>query len=112
MKRYWTALLAILVSALLYKLTLQFVPGNLKWLISFIRLSLMVGIGYFLSPTTKRNNRWLGKVVISIIVVLIFGMQLDIINTYEFKDILNLVGLNGVFLDIVLIYCGWAFFQV
>lgn len=112
MKRYWTALLAILVSALLYKLTLQFVPGSLKWLIIFIRLSLMVGIGYFLSPTSKRNNRWLGKVVISIIVVLIFGMQLDIINAYEFKDILNLVGLNGVFLDIVLIYCGWAFFQV
>lgn len=112
MKRYWTALLAILVSAILFKLTRQFVPGNLGWLVTFIRLSLMLGIGYFLSPTSKKNNRWLGKVILSIIIVLIFGIQLEVLAVNEFREVLYLVGLNGVFLDILLIYCGWAFFQV
>lgn len=112
MKNYWTALLALIASALIYQFVSRFLPNNLGWFVRFLWLVIMVIFGYYLSPTKKRNNRWFGKVVLAIVIVLIFGYQLNVIAAYEFRNILSMVGLTDRFLDLLLVYCGWAFFQV
>lgn len=112
MKRYWTPLLMIVASGIVYKLLEGFVPSNLTWILTFLWLTICVMFGYFMSGHSKKNNRWLGKVILSIVIVLIYGYRLDVIAATEFRSMLNVVGLNGQFLDLILIYCGWAFFLV
>ena len=112
MKHYWKALFALIASALIYQLALRFVPTSLTWFIKFLWLVIMLVFGYFLTPSQKRNNRWLGKVVLAICVVFIFGYQLNLIAASEFRNLLAVVGLTDRFMDLLLIYCGWAFFQV
>ncbi|AMC92750.1 hypothetical protein AOC36_01730 [Erysipelothrix larvae] len=112
MKNYWSALLVIIASALVYHLLEKLIPGGFGWILTLVYCILLLVIGGFLLPGRKKNNRWFGKVVISLIVVFIMGIRLDIFGVYEFQRLLNLVGLNGVFLDLLLVYCGWAFYQV
>ncbi|WP_159649047.1 hypothetical protein [Erysipelothrix aquatica] len=112
MKRHWTALLAIVASAIIYSLLLKFIPGTFTWFLTFIWMVMLLVIGHFMSPHSKANNRWLGKVIIAIIVVFIFGFQLNILQVPEFRQLLGTLGITGGFLDLLLLYCGWAFFQV
>ncbi|QIK69317.1 hypothetical protein G7062_02970 [Erysipelothrix sp. HDW6C] len=112
MKRHWTALFVVIAAGIIYNLMERFVPVGWGWLLTFTWMVILLVLGYFLSPNSKRNNRWLGKVILSIIIVLIFGYRLDLFAATEFRSMLSLVGLTGNFLDLILIYCGWAFFQV
>ena len=112
MKNTWKALAAILVGAIFYRFIESVIPGRHHIFLKFIYMLMLLIIGFFLAPNAKRNNRWLGKVIISLVVVFIFGIQLKWFEVKEFKDILNLIGLNGGFLDLLIVYCGWAFHQV
>lgn len=112
MKHYWKALFALIASALIYQLALRFVPTSFNWFLKLLWLVIMLIFGYVLAPSQKRNNRWLGKVVIAILVVFIVGYQLNLIAATEFRSLLAMVGLTDRFMDLLLIYCGWAFFQV
>ncbi len=112
MKDTWKSLIVIIVSAVLYSLLQNFIPGRHHLVLKFILMLMLLVIGYSLSGTRKRNNRWFGKVVIALIVVFIFGIQLNWFSIPEFTTLLNTVGLSGIFLDILLVYCGWAFHQV
>lgn len=108
MKNTWTALIAISASALIYSFASNFITGKL---LTFIYLSLMLIIGFFMSNKSK-NNRWLGKVIVSLVMVFIFGIRLELFVVDEFYRILNIIGLHGIFLDLILVYCGWVFYQV
>lgn len=112
MKNTWKALLVILLGAFAYRFLESYIPGRHHLFLKFVYMVLLLIIGFFLSPNAKRNNRWVGKVIISLVIVFIFGIQLRWFVVKEFQDILNLIGLNGGFLDILIIYCGWAFHQV
>ncbi|MEG0326915.1 MAG: hypothetical protein RR565_00730 [Erysipelothrix sp.] len=112
MKRYWSALLVIIVSALLYQLIGRFLPAKFSGFLDLLWMILLLVIGYYLAPHAKKNNRWLGKVVIAIFVVFIVAYRMNFFVIPEFTNLLNLLGLTGNFLDLLLIYCGWAFFQV
>ncbi|AYV35305.1 hypothetical protein [Erysipelothrix rhusiopathiae] len=112
MKRTWSALLVILASAIIYKFLLSVLPSSLVGLATTVWMVLMLVIGYFLAPLQKKNNRWVGKVVLSFVIICIFGYRLNLLSIPEFTSLLNAVGITGTFLDILLIYCGWAFFQV
>ncbi|NLC64598.1 MAG: hypothetical protein GX753_02890 [Erysipelothrix sp.] len=109
MKNTWTALLAIIGSAIIYRFADHFIGGKL---LTFLYLVLLLVIGFFMSNTRGKNSRWLGKVVISLVVVFIFGIRLELFVFDEFYEILKTVGLYGSFLDLLLIYCGWVFYQV
>lgn len=112
MKNYWKALLSLIASAILYQLVIRFIPNQFSLLIELIWLIIMILFGYFLAPNNRKNNRWFGKVIISIVVMFIVGYRLDLIAANEFRNLLAIVGLTNSFLDLLLIYCGWAFFQV
>lgn len=112
MKQHWKALLTIIVSAVLYRFLEEFIPGKYNMLLSFIYLVMLLFIGYSLSGKQKKNNRWVGKVIISLLVVFIFGIRLNLFVFDEFYRILKVVGLSGKFLDLLLIYCGWVFYQI
>lgn len=109
MKNIWKALLAIILSAVIYKLLGQFIGGKI---LTFVYLLSLLVIGYFMSPQIKRNNRWLGKVIISLLVIFIFALRLNIFYVKEFNDLLKLVGLHAEYLDILILFSGWAFHQV
>lgn len=112
MKKYWTALLSLIASAIIYHFAVSFLPSSFGWIIRLLWLVIMIMFGYFLSPHNRKSNRWFGKVVIAIVIVFIVAYQLDIIAATEFRRLLSYVGLTDRFLDLLLIYCGWAFFQV
>ncbi len=112
MKNTWKALLVIVISALGYQFLQNFIPGRHHKVLKFIYLVLLLVIGFFLAPNTKRNNRWVGKVIISLVVIFIFAISLDWLSVHEVKSVLNTLGLTGGFLEILLVYCGWAFHQV
>ena len=112
MKNTWKSLLVIILSAILYSFLDRIVPTNYASFIQFIYLVILVVIGFFLAPTHKKNNRWLGKVIVSLVIVFIFGIRMNWFVLTEFYDFLIMIGLYGSFLDIILIYCGWVFYQV
>lgn len=112
MKKTWSALLMLIVSALALHYLGRYLPNSMKFLVDFLYLVVLLVFGYFMSPTKKRNNRWVGKVLISLVVIFIFGARLNWFRFDEFLNILAMLGLTNRFLDLLLIYCGWVFFQV
>lgn len=112
MKNTWKALLTIIISAVAYSFLTKIVPAKYDIWLTFVRLVLCLVIGFSLSSHAKRNNRWVGKVVIAIVILFIFGIRLNVFVFDEFYNLLSLVGLTGFFLDILLVYCGWAFYLV
>lgn len=112
MKNTWKALLVIILSALGYQFLQTFIPGRHHKILKFIYLVILLVIGFFLAPNKKKNNRWVGKVILSLVIIFIFAISLDLLAVTEIKTILNTLGLTGSFLEILLIYCGWAFHQV
>ena len=107
MKNTWKALLTIIISAIAYSFLTKIVPAKYDIWLTFVRLVLCLVISH-----AKRNNRWVGKVVIAIVILFIFGIRLNVFVFDEFYNLLSLVGLTGFFLDILLVYCGWAFYLV
>ena len=112
MKQYWKSLFTIIVSSLIYGLIERFVPNYLYWFIDILWIFILLLIGYSFSNKPKRNNRWLGKTLLTILILFIAGMRMGWFVVPQFNDALKFLGLTGTFLDIILIYCGWAFFQV
>ena len=112
MKDTWKALLVIIVSAVVYKFLGELLPAKYDEFILFIKLVMCLVIGFSLSPKAKKNNRWVGKVIVSIVVLFIFGIRMNVFVFDEFYKVLNMVGLTGFFLDILLVYCGWVFYLV
>lgn len=112
MKNTWKSLLVIIASAFGYRLLERFLPGSFFLLLRFTYLVILLMIGFSMSPTHKKNNRWLGKVIVSLVIVFIFGLRMNWFVFTEFYDVLAVVGLHGSFLDILLIYCGWVFYQI
>lgn len=112
MKRYWTVLLIIVLSAFTYKILDIYLPSSFSLILNIVWMSILLFLGYSFSPNQKRNNRWLGKVLISLLVIFIFTMRMNWINLPALNNLFAQIGLTGRFLDLLLIYSGWAFFQV
>ena len=112
MKNTWKALIVILLSALGYRFLGDLIPKQYDKLLVLIKMILLLGIGFSLSPNMKKNNRWVGKVIISLVVFFIIGLRMDLFTFIEFNKGLQFLGLHGVFLDVILIYCGWVFYQI
>lgn len=112
MKHYWKSLLLLIVCALAYRFLISWVPAQSGWILTLLWSVILLLFGYFLSPDHKRNSRWLGKTIIALVVVFILGYRLNILSVGEFHQFLTTIGLTGGFLDLLLVYCGWAFFQV
>ena len=109
MKNYWKPLLVIIVSAILYRFVSPFLNN---FFINVLWIAILLTFGYFLSSDSKRNSRWLGKVIIAILIVFLVAFKLNIFVVSEFNDLLNFLGMKNMFLDLLLVYCGWAFFLV
>ncbi len=112
MKPVYRALIQLFITAFLWSLTHRFIPENWLFLKELIWISLLLGIGYTLSPKAKKNNRWVGKTVLSILLLMIIGIRFSYLSFPRFESFLSFWGLEGFFLDLFLIYIGWAFFQV
>jgi len=109
MKNTWLSLITIILSALIYRFVGTFIDGKL---LTFVYLTLLLLIGFSMSSKKGKNSRWVGKVIISLVVVFIYGIRLNLFIVDEFYNALQLIGLSGSFLDLILVYCGWVFYQV
>lgn len=112
MKNTWKALLYLIVSALIYKFIGPIFKGNLAWLGVILWIFVLWGFGYLLSPMQKSSPRWLGKVIIALVMVFLVGLRLDIFVIQELNTIMNTLGLTRAFQDLLIVYCAWVFFQV
>lgn len=112
MKRYWSALLTILISAFAYKILEIYLPAKFELILRLVWMSILLFLGYTLSPIPKKNSRWVGKVLISLLIIFIFTFKMNWINLPPLNNIFVQIGLTGKFLDLLLLYSGWAFFQV
>lgn len=111
MKNYWKAVLFLLVSAFLYQVLYEFV-GAWTWLFELLWIFILLGFGYFLSPSNKRNNRWLGKVLISLFVIFMIGLRLHLFSIVGLDSWFIFKGIGPSFQDLFLVFSGWAFYQV
>lgn len=112
MKRYWMVLLIIALSSFVYKILEMYLPSRFSVVLNIIWMAILLFLGYSFSDNRKPSPRWLGKVLISLLVIFIFGFRMNWINLPALNRIFNQIGLTGRFLDLLLIYSGWAFFQV
>ena len=112
MKRYWMVLLTIALSAFIYKILELYLPSKFGVILDVTWMTILLFLGYSFSDNRKTSARWLGKVLISLLVIFIFGFRMNWINLPSLSRIFNQIGLTGRFLDLLLIYSGWAFFQV
>lgn len=112
MKRYWTALLTIIISAFVYKILAIYLPSRFGIILTIVWMAILLFLGYTLSPSRSKNSRWLGKVLISLLVIFIFTLRMNWINLPGLNQLFAQIGLTGKFLDLLLIFSGWAFFEV
>lgn len=111
MKDYWKALLFIILSSFLYQVLYEYVP-QLRWLFVLLWIAILLVFGYLLSPNKKRSNRWLGKVIISIFVIFTIGFRLNLFAVVGLDRWVIFKGIGSSFLDLLLVYCGWSFYQL
>lgn len=112
MRGYWKTFLFLIVSALVYKYLNHWLPSGFNWFMTLLWCAILVGLGLTMSLTAKRNHRWLGKTILALIIMIVVIYKLNLINVDGFTRILSMVGLDGFFLDLLLVVCGWAFFLV
>ena len=112
MKNYWKSLLFLIVSALVYRFVVSFLPSSFNWVATLLWIAILWGFGYLLSPSHKKNSRWIGKVLISLIMVFLVGLRLDLFVIQEFNEMMQFLGLTRAFQDLLIVYCAWVFFQV
>lgn len=111
MKDYWKALLFIILSSFLYQVLYEYVP-QLSWLFVLLWIAILLVFGYLLSPNKKRSNRWLGKVIISIFVIFTIGFRLNLFAVVGIDRWVIFKGIGSSFLDLLLVYSGWSFYQL
>lgn len=112
MKRYWVVLFVLALSAIVYQIFNRFLPGGFSNLLSILWMAILVYFGHSMSPKRTASSRWLGKVIIALLVIVIVAYKMNWLVLPSVNRVLNTIGLTGSFLDLLLIYCGWAFFQV
>ncbi len=112
MKNTWKALLFLIATAIIYRFANPLLGGSLRWLSSLLWIFILWGFGYLLSPMKKANSRWLGKVIVALVMVFLVGLRLDLFVIQEFNEIMLTLGLSRSFQDLLIIYCAWVFFQV
>lgn len=113
MKDTWKALLYLIASAVLFGITTPVLNKyGFGWFVTLLWVFVLWGFGYLLSPMRKRNSRWLGKVIVSLIMVFLVGLRLDLFVIQELNSIMNTLGMTRAFQDLLIIYCAWVFFQV
>ncbi len=112
MKDTWKALIYLIISALIYKFVGPVFKGSFEWFSIILWVLVLWGFGYLLSPSRKKNSRWLGKVVIALFMVFLVGIRLDIFVIQELNTIMVNIGLTRSFQDLLIVYCAWVFFQV
>lgn len=112
MKQYWKALLGLIAMALIYHFIGQYMPASFAWFMTLLWCTILILFGYLMAPGKRRNNRWLGKTILTILILFIVLYKLDFAGTNTLVNLLSLVGLSHEFLNLLLIFSGWAFFQV
>lgn len=112
MKQTWRALIYIVLVALVYKFLMPLISNDFTWIHTLVWVGVLWSLGYLLAPYSKRNSRWVGKVLVALIMVFLVGIRLDLFVIQEFNNVLNWIGLTRPFQDLLIIYCGWVFFQV
>ena len=113
MKHTWKALIFLIASALLYGFVVPVIQKlGLHWLVTILWVMILWGFGYLLSPMKKSNSRWLGKVIVALVMVFLVGLRLDLFVIKELNNIMTSLGMTRSFQDLLIIYCAWVFFQV
>ena len=100
MKSTYRALLQLLLTAFIWSLTHRFMPDN--WLIvkELIWVILLVGMGYAFAPSSKKNNRWVGKTVLSILLLMILGIRF-LTSVFLSLRLFILLGIGRFFLRFI-----------
>jgi len=105
-------LIVLLALSLIIMVIDSFVVGIYnKVLTTILTAALLFVFGMFLGNRKKRRQTWLRKLIISFVLLLIVGKQLNWIEFNLLWNILNDIGINAVILNSAIIYCGWAFFD-
>lgn len=113
MKHTWKALLYLIASAILFGFVVPSLNSfGLHWLVTLLWVFVLWGFGYLLSPPKRSNSRWLGKVIIALVMVFLVGLRLDIFVIKELNNIMVRLGMTRSFQDLLIVYCAWVFFQV
>lgn len=111
MKDYWKALVFLILASFFYQLLGDFIP-NLTWLFELLWILILLFFGFLMSPNKKRNSRWLGKVLISIFVIFTIGLRLHLFSIVGLDQWIIFRGVGYSFQDLLLVFSGWAFYQV
>lgn len=112
MKSYWKVFIGFIVAALLYKYLGVWLPQLGSTFYTLLWCVILIGLGLLMAPTRKKNNRWLGKTILAVLMMIVIIYKIQLVDVSGFTNILNMIGLSNGFLDILLVVCGWAFFQV
>lgn len=74
--------------------------GTLFWAVSFF------GFGLTLTTKPKRSQGWVLKLIIAFILFVLFSYQLGWINIPMISN-----SINNLYIYLIYVWCGWAFFR-
>ncbi len=103
----------IVGSALAYWLTGYLLSGFSIYtpLIEIIWVAILFGFGMTLSMHKRNHRTWVKKLVIALVVLLIIFTRINLIPATGIHTLLSQFKITTSFIDLILIYCGWSFFQ-
>ena len=80
-------------------------------LVTILRAGLLFYFGICLSPSRKRSQKWVGKVIISFIFALFLVYEIGYLPFYEINAFLRFLGIRGYIIYLIYILCGRYFFD-
>lgn len=105
-------ILFVVLSALVYYLSGFLLSGQLLTSVQVILwVAILFGFGLTLTYYKKKNRSWFKKVVIALFLFLILGLRLSWFNALGFETMLEKLALSTRFVDLLIVWCGWTFFQ-
>lgn len=100
------------ISALVYWL-MGYLFGSFGFytgLITILWCVILFGFGMTLARGKRNNRTWVRKLIIALVVVLVMFSRLNLISLGGFNLILDRLYITRQITDLLLVYCGWAFF--
>lgn len=110
--RWLYPLFILLAMALFLRLNAQFMFTEIRSEVHILfTAAFLFTFGTFLGQKKKRNQGWVRKFIVAVVMFFIVTKRLGWIDFDTVWNILFDLGVDTTILNALIVYCGWTFFD-